>query len=85
MCYHYGWEKMIISTDELKENIDHYLDFVEKETILIYENGRNIAVLSSVDKNRKTIVDSLRGIIPDEDKTMKDYRAERISERYSFQ
>ena len=75
---------MIISTDELKENIDHYLDFVEKETILIYENGRNIAVLSSVDKNRKTIVDSLRGIIPDEDKTMKDYRAERISERYSF-
>ena len=76
---------MIISTNELKENIDHYLDIVEKETILIYENGRNIAVLSSADKNRKAIVDSLRGIIPDEGKTMKDYRAEKISERYSFQ
>ena len=85
MCYHYGQEKMIISTNELKANIDHYLDFVEKETILIYENDRSIAVLSSVDKNRKAILDSLRGIIPDESKTLKDYRAERIAERYSLQ
>ena len=76
---------MTITVNELSTNIDHYLDLVENETIFIYENGRSIAVLSSAEKSKITLVDSLRGIISNESKTMKEYRAERISERYSFQ
>ena len=76
---------MTITVTELKSNVDHYLDLVEKETVFISENGRCIAILSSVDRKKLDLLDSLRGIIPYENKTMKEYRAERISGRYSFQ
>ena len=46
---------------------------------VISKNGKNIAVLTSPESRKTELIDSLRGIIPDEGKTMQDYKAERIS------
>ncbi len=74
---------MSITATQLKSNLGYYLALAATETIFISKNGKNIAVLSSPETKKAELLDSLRGIIPDEGKTMKDYRAERIEERYS--
>ncbi len=73
---------MSITATQLKSNLGYYLALAATETIFISKNGKNIAVLSSPETKKAELLDSLRGIIPDEEKTMKDYRAERIAERY---
>ena len=70
---------MSITATQLKENLGYYLTLAATETIFISKNGKNIAVLSSPDAKRADLIDSLRGILPDEGKTMADYRAERLS------
>ena len=76
-------ETMSITATQLKENLGYYLALAATETIFISKNGKNIAVLSSPETKKPELLASLRGIIPDEGKTMKDYRADRIAERYS--
>lgn len=73
---------MSITATQLKSNLGYYLALAATETIFISRNGKNIAVLSSSETKKTELLDSLRGIIPDEGKTIKDYRAERIAERY---
>ena len=73
---------MSITATQLKSNLGYYLALAATETIFISRNGTNIAVLSSPETKKTELLDSLRGIIPDEGKTIKDYRAERIAERY---
>ena len=73
---------MSITATQLKSNLGYYLALAATETIFISRNGKNIAVLSSPEANKTDFIDSLRGILPDEEKTMKDYRAERLSEKY---
>lgn len=73
---------MSITATQLKSNLGYYLALAATETIFISRNGKNIAVLSSPETKKTELLDSLRGIIPDEGKTIKDYRAERIAERY---
>ena len=70
---------MSITATQLKENLGYYLALAATETIFISKNGKNIAVLSSPEARRTDLIDSLRGILPDEGKTMADYRAERLS------
>ena len=73
---------MSITATQLKSNLGYYLALAATETIFISRNGKNIAVLSSPETKKTELLDSLKGIIPDEGKTIKDYRAERIAERY---
>ena len=73
---------MSITATQLKSNLGYSLALAATETIFISRNGKNIAVLSSPETKKTELLDSLRGIIPDEGKTIKDYRAERIAERY---
>lgn len=72
-------ETMSITATQLKSNLGYYLALAATETIFISKNGKNIAVLTSPESRRTELIDSLRGIIPDEGKTMQDYKAERIS------
>lgn len=73
---------MSITATQLKSNLGYYLTLAATETIFISRNGKNIAILSSPETKKTDLLASLRGIIPDEGKTMKDYRAERIAEKY---
>lgn len=75
-------ELMSITATQLKSNLGYYLTLAATETIFISRNGKNIAILSSPETKKTDLLASLRGIIPDEGKTMKDYRAERIAEKY---
>ena len=70
---------MSITATQLKENLGYYLALAATETIFISKNGKNIAVLSSPEARRTDLIDSLRGILPVEGKTMADYRADRLS------
>lgn len=79
----YTKEKNVsITATQLKSNLGYYLALAATETIFISKNGKNIAVLSSPQSKRTDLIDSLRGILPDEGKTVKDYREERLSGKY---
>lgn len=67
---------MIITATELKYNLGKYLKLVDKEDISIRKNGKLIAVLSNPNKDRFSILQNLKGIIPNDidEKTIKDER-----------
>lgn len=55
---------MIITIDDLKSNIDKYLNIAIHENIYIENNGKVIAMFSNPNKNKFEILKSLEGIIP---------------------
>ena len=67
---------MIITATELKYNLGKYLKLVDKEDISIRKNGKLIAVLSNPNKDRFSILQNLKGIIPNDidEKTIKNER-----------
>ena len=67
---------MIITATELKYNLGKYLKLVDKEDISIRKNGKLFAVLSNPNKDRFSILQNLKGIIPNDidEKTIKDER-----------
>ena len=74
---------MIITATELKYNLGKYLKLVDKEDISIRKNGKLIAVLSNPNKDRFSILQNLKGIIPNDidEKTIKD---ERLASKWKF-
>ena len=54
---------MIITIDDLKMNIDKYLENVVNENIYIENNGKVIAMFSNPNKNKFEILKSFEGII----------------------
>lgn len=55
---------MIVTIDDLKMNIDKYLNIAIRENIYIENNGKVIAMFSNPNKNKFEILKSLEGIIP---------------------
>ena len=55
---------MIITIDDLKMNIDKYLENVVNENIYIENNGKVIAMFSNPNKNKFETLKSFEGIIP---------------------
>ncbi|MBP3895533.1 MAG: type II toxin-antitoxin system prevent-host-death family antitoxin [Mogibacterium sp.] len=69
---------MSITATELKENLGKYLQLAATEEIFITKNGKVIAKLTSPYTDLVDIAKSLAGIIP-ADKTLEEYREERLS------
>lgn len=69
---------MSVTVAELKMNLNKYLQLAATEDVLITENGKVIAKISNPYVDRRAIVDSLIGIIPD-DITLEEARDERLS------
>ena len=67
---------MIVTSTEFKSNLDHYLDLVGKEDIVITRNGKRIAKLTDAAKDKTDILRALTGIIPS-DASMETAREER--------
>ena len=70
---------MSITATELKQNLGYYLELAAKENIYITKNGKEIAVLSDPKKAKLQFLESLRGIIPNDGKTLDDYKSERLA------
>ncbi|MBQ4511775.1 MAG: type II toxin-antitoxin system prevent-host-death family antitoxin [Anaerolineaceae bacterium] len=69
---------MSITTTELEENLNKYLQLSATEDIFITKNGKIIAKLSNPFEDRIQLVNSLVGIIPDT-MTLEEAREERLS------
>ena len=69
---------MSITTTELKENLNKYLQLSETEDIFKTKNGKIIAKLSNPFEDRIKIAESLAGIIP-ADITLEEAREERLN------
>ena len=70
---------MIITIDDLKSNIDKYLNIAIRENIYIENNGKMIAMFSNPNKNKFEILKSLEGIIPsDVDVNEYDIKKEKV-------
>ncbi len=69
---------MIVSAAELKTDLDHYLELVGKEDIVITKDGKNVAALTLPAGGKAAIIRSLRGTLP-ATATLEEAREERIA------
>ena len=69
---------MAITATELKENLGKYLQISMTEDVFITKNGKIISKLTNPFKDRRELVESLVGILPDT-MTLEEVKAERLS------
>ncbi len=69
---------MSVTAAELQLNLGKYLKIAETEDVYITENGKIIARITKPNTDKRSIVDSLIGIIP-ADITLEEARDERLS------
>jgi antitoxin (DNA-binding transcriptional repressor) of toxin-antitoxin stability system len=69
---------MIVSSAELKTDLDRYLELVGEEEIVITKNGRNVAALTLPAVSKAAIIRSLRGTLPPT-ATLEEAHEERIA------
>lgn len=69
---------MAITATELKENLGKYLQISMTEDVFITKNGKIISKLTNPFKERRELVESLVGILPDTT-TLEEVKAERLS------
>ena len=73
---------MVVSATQFKSNIGYYLDTVaENKEVYITKNGRMVAKLSDPLQDKKSILNSLAGIIPRDHMSLEDAKMERIFKR----
>lgn len=69
---------MSVTAAELQLNLGKYLKIAETEDVYITENGKIIARITKPHTDKRSIVDSLIGIIP-ADITLEEAQDERLS------
>ena len=69
---------MPITATELKENLGKYLQISMTEDVFITKNGKIISKLTNPFKDRRELVESLVGILPDTT-TFEEAKAERLN------
>ena len=56
---------MITSTTDFRANINKYIKLLEKDDIFVRRNGDNIVVALNPNKNKRAILDSVLGVLPE--------------------
>ena len=69
---------MVIDVAQLKQNVDKYISLSSTEDILIVDNGRIVAMLTNVHREKTEIAKSLFGIASS-DADEAQLKAERLS------
>lgn len=59
---------MIITATELKQNLGKYLLLAVEEDIYVTKNGKEIAKITSPVEDKIAMLDSMVGIVPEEDR-----------------
>ena len=74
---------MVISTTNFRANINKYINLSEKEDVFVKKNGKNIAVASNPYKDKRAILDSILGVLPEgAAQELNDIRLERIMKKW---
>ena len=71
---------MTITVEELKENLDKYLELSKSEDILVTKDGKPITTLTSPFAEKMEILHSLAGVL-ETDMTLKEAREERLAKK----
>lgn len=69
---------MIVTLTDFKSGVDHYLQVVDKEEIIITNDGVIVATLMPPAKSKAAIIRSLRGSLPST-ATVDEAREERLA------
>ena len=56
---------MATSTTDFRANINKYINLAEKSDVFVERNGKNIAVASNPYKDKRSILDSILGVLPE--------------------
>lgn len=75
-------DDMRISVTELKTNLGKFLERATVEDIIITRYGKDIALLTNVENEKRDAPKSLRGILKGADITREEIRKERLA-RYN--
>ncbi len=74
---------MTITATELIYNLGKYLRLVDTEDISIKKNGKLIAIMSNPNKDRISIMQSLKGILPN-DTNENEIKSERLLKKWEY-
>ncbi len=69
---------MIVTLDEFKSGVEHYLKLVGEEEIVITEDGKDIAQIMPPTKSKAALIRSLIGTLPP-DVTKEEAREARLA------
>lgn len=71
---------MQVNATEVQNNFGKYLRFADQEDVIITRNGKPLARLTGLDRERKFLTDTLIGILPAaiDEKAERAERAERL-------
>lgn len=69
---------MQITATEFKMNMGKYLSMASKRDIIITKNGQRIAKLTNPSPDRLAMLDSLVGIVKEENISLEDIKKERL-------
>lgn len=72
---------MLITATELKKNMGKYLILAATDDIYITKNGKRIAKLTSPTTDKVVLLDSLVGIIQEENLTLDDTKRSRLEKQ----
>ncbi|MDO4177345.1 MAG: type II toxin-antitoxin system prevent-host-death family antitoxin [Bacillota bacterium] len=71
---------MTITATEFKKNLGKYLTLAKDEDIYVTKNGKEIAKLSNPTSDKIAMLDSLVGIVPEDDKmSLEEIKEARLS------
>ena len=71
---------MIVTATELKNNLGKYLELVHHDdSIIITKNGQPIAKIVPFVLDKKAVLNSLVGLLPDNGLTLDEIKAGRLS------
>ena len=71
---------MIVTATELKNNLGKYLELVHHDdSIIITKNGEPVAKIVPFVLDKKAILDNLVGLVSDNDFSLDDIKAGRLS------
>ena len=74
---------MVTSATDFRANINKYIKLSEKDDIFVGRNGKNIAVASNPNKDRRAMLDSILGTLPEgAAKEFDRVRLERIMKKW---
>ena len=71
---------MQVTTTEVQNNFGKYLKIADQEDVIITRNGKPLARLTNLERERKFLTDSLLGILPAniDDPTERAERVDRL-------
>lgn len=79
-----GINMIEVTISEFRKNLKKYSKMLEKDSIMVFNNGKPIMKVEHPNIDKLRLLESLRGCVPDDGRDYDDIKKEYMSERYGI-